>query len=143
MPPSEIPTDHHFARLVGGSKIVNNEDGSGREALTPDAFRMRPDEDALSGSYFENAGSNEQQCAGAISIEWRSQNLRIGQSRMALAESEAIRQTGNEHQRKLRVLHEGVPAQPSYAQIRGIREDDSLLLDALARSCVTKLLACI
>jgi hypothetical protein len=59
MPPSEIPTDHHFARLVGGSKIVNNEDGSGREALTPDAFRMRPDEDALSGSYFENAGSNE------------------------------------------------------------------------------------
>jgi hypothetical protein len=141
---ADIPENEHFARYVSRGKIVFRDDGV--EVLTPDAFRLRPVDEGLSGAWFEHAGSDEAERVAGLVDEWHAQvpPMKIRPSgRITLAQIAVIKIVGRKHNRSLRVRHEPAKEALCYAQVRGVLQDDLLLLEELARDAVVRLVECV
>ncbi len=132
-----IPDAHHVSRLCGGSHI--REDGT----ISATAFRLRPGESYLSVNWLEQLGLASRQAE--VSEIWRvlATKRKIGASaRLAVLNVGSAREivTGlTDEPRRLSFRHEpeappDAADDPSHSGIHGIREDDNLVAELLARS---------
>jgi hypothetical protein len=104
---------------------------------------MRPGEKGLSGSWFEFYDNLDAERLRSIIEEWKAQEITVRPAGCAaLAPVDQVKSAGENHRRRLRVRHEPFTGSPSYAQIRGIKADDVLLLEELAVQAVRRLLNC-
>jgi len=144
MKQSDLPDADHFARYVSGGCIVPDEDGDPQ--LTPGAFRIRPGEEGLSGAWFECGGAHDAARVECIVAEWKSQDppFAIRKSgRIALACAGKVKAVSAVHSKKVKVRHEPAVGYLTYAQIRGLLEEDHAIVEAIARDAVVRLLRCL
>ena len=86
----------------------------------------------MRGSWFEFYDCEETERIAAIVQEWRGQNISVRPNgRAALAQVQRVKEIGARHRKKLRVRHEPFAESLSYAQIRGVNENDLSLLEEL------------
>ncbi len=134
MAPRKLEDIHSLLRHVPWGKLLKAEDGETVLGVLGVAFEMRADEDYLSATWVEHfednpaKGSPTHQAVRAI----RSSALRVSaKSGFTRGNVGRIRAACEEHNAKVRFLHEAETDNPAHAALRRWPED-ALLYDRLA-----------
>ena len=132
MPQAPLPDDDHVIRYVRKRALRRDEDDN-VIGILPDALRHREGETYLSATWIENFDSDYEaglkQAADAI----RRQLTVKPRDGFAAGKVEDIREVCSSFDTRVRILHEPLPpTNTGYCAIRGLREAELDLLDALA-----------
>jgi hypothetical protein len=134
MAPRKLDDIHSLLRYVRWSKLLKAEDGETVLGVLGIAFEMRADEDYLSATWVEHfqddptRGSPAHQAVRAIRASALGVTAKSGFTRGNVGR---IRAACEEHNAKVRFLHEPELDNPAHAALRHWPED-ALLYDRLA-----------
>ncbi len=125
-------------RYVPWGKLRKDEDDNVLGFL-PQAFQLRPDEEALSVNWVEfseDPATRKRDCVWAL----REARHAGGKSAFGIGNVGKIKQTCLARGIRVRILHEPKDDEPAHAGIRGLPQDDLTLLAALAEDAFTEII---
>jgi hypothetical protein len=132
-----IPDEHHVVRHVPKNRLMR--DGGKVTGCFPEAFKLRPNEDYLSCSWFEFFEGDRERRLRQTLIEIRGYLTVKSKDALAIALVGRFKELGTVRSQKIRVLHEPDPPRaPAYSTVRGLQRDDMELLQLLASEAVAE-----
>lgn len=135
---ANIPDDDHVMRHVGWNRLLKDEDDNVLGFL-PQAFELRPEEDALSVSWIEYYEDPATRVRDAVWGVRRARDVRP-KSAFAIASVGRIKETcSNVSNAKVRAVPEPLDKWPAHAGIRRLPHDDLDLLEVLATKAFTEM----
>jgi hypothetical protein len=138
VPPSKIDDAHHIGRHVSSGRLKRDENDR-VYGVFPQAFRMRPDENELSGSWVEFFDGSWQERVQRTLQAIRSVGLTIRpRDGIAISNVGSIHEACSVFDIRVRVLHESSKKNPNpaYAAVRGLPRDNDELFGLLAAACL-------
>jgi|KBSSwiStaDraftv2_1062776.scaffolds.fasta_scaffold144287_4 hypothetical protein len=135
---TNIPDEDHVLRLVSWQRVRKDEDDN-VTGILGEAFRRKPDEDALSVNWQERVTGAliDQLRAAARLIRDTQESKKIGaKSRLARLQVKATKEIAKKRGAKIRIVHEPVDGNEPHAAIRQLPDDDLELLEMIASEVV-------
>jgi hypothetical protein len=133
-----VPDDHHLVRYVPFGRLDKDQDNNVIGYL-PQAFEMRPDEDALSVNWAERAGGSLgtrlRRTAEFIRDTQKSKTLGK-KGRLAILNVARVKEVCLGHGRRVRIVHDPIPGNDPHSGIRQLPRDELDLLDAIANEVI-------
>jgi len=136
---TNLPNEDHVMRYVPWGKLLKDEDDNVLGFLG-EAFRRRPDEEALSVNWLEYfAGEREVKIEASVKT-FRS-SLKVGpKSAFGIGNVARIKQLCRTRGANVRIVYEPEDNNQSHSGIRRLPRDDDMLLDALAADSFLELI---
>lgn len=134
MSPTKLPPEHNIVRNVPWGKLRKDENDPERViGILGEAFRMRPNDEALSATWMEYfAGSRQDKIFASIRA-MRASNLKIApKSGFAVGNVGKIATVAAARGHTIRVLHEPEDDNLAHAVVRRLPREDMALLEELA-----------
>jgi hypothetical protein len=139
-----LPEEHHVTRWIKPKFVGKNDDGtvildaSGRpDAIFPDAFKLRDDEDTLSVTWLERFGSSlaDQLPAAAEAVRASTNSGQLkSSSAFAVGNVGKIKGTAADNGFKIRVVEDPEGENPGHSEVRRYPRDADELFQTLAES---------
>ncbi|KAB2849974.1 MAG: hypothetical protein F9K44_06295 [Hyphomicrobiaceae bacterium] len=128
----KIPPEHHVVRYVPWGKLRKDENDNVLGVLG-EAFRLRPNESALSTTWLEYFAGNRSTRVTAAIKAIRASNLKPGgKSGFAVGNVAAITTTCANRHHKIRIVHEPENDNQAHTSVRRFPREDPELLELLA-----------
>lgn len=128
---SSLRDDHHLVRHIRESEI--DDQGNGQILAFPQAFELRQGETYLSNGWLEFFDGSISDCLSGVATAMCNGRKVKGHHGLAIGEVLAIKDACQEFEVKVRILHEPLATNISYATIRQIRTTEYQLLELLAQ----------
>lgn len=134
---TNLPDEDHVMRHVPWKKLRRDEDDNVLGFL-PQAFELRPDEEALSVNWVEFFSDPATRVRDSV---WAMRKARDagGKSAFGIGNVGKIKETCLARGIRVRILHEPRGNEPAHAGIRRLPPDDLTLLAALAEDAFTEM----
>ena len=127
----KLPPDDHLVRYVPWGRLLKDENDN-VIGILGEAFRRRPDENALSATWLEYfSGSRQKQVTSSVRAIRASRSVG-GKSGFAVGNVIAISKACAQRNQKVRIIHEPIKDNKAHASVRRIPRDDLELLEILA-----------
>ena len=136
---TNLPDDDHVMRYVPWGKLRRDEDDN-IVGFLGEAFKLRPDEDALSVNWLEYFEGDREARIQASVRTFRS-TLRVGtKSAFGVGNVAKIKEVCRARSARVRIVYEPREDNQSHSAIRRLPRDDAILLDALAADAFAELM---
>jgi hypothetical protein len=136
---TNLPDDDHVMRYVPWGKLRRDEDDN-IVGFLGEAFKLRPDEDALSVNWLEYFEGDREARIQASVRTFRS-TLRVGtKSAFGVGNVAKIKEVCRARSARVRIVYEPREDNQSHSAIRRLPRDDAILLDALAADAFAELI---
>ena len=128
----KLPPDDHIIRYVSWARLRKDENDNVIGVLG-EAFRRRPDENALSATWLEYfSGSRQKQVTSSVRAIRASKLCPRPKSGFAIGNVDAISKACLQRKQRVRIIHEPEEDNKAHASVRRITRDDLELLEILA-----------
>ena len=136
---TNLPDDDHVMRYVPWGKLRRDEDDN-IVGFLGEAFKLRPDEDALSVNWLEYFEGDREARIQASVRTFRSTH-RVGtKSAFGVGNVAKIKEVCRARSARVRIVYEPREDNQSHSAIRRLPRDDAILLDALAADAFAELI---
>ena len=136
---TNLPNEDHVMRYVPWGKLRKDEDDKVLGFLG-EAFKLKPDEDALSVNWLEYFEGDREARIQASVRTFRS-TLRVGtKSAFGVGNVAKIKEVCRARSARVRIVYEPREDNQSHSAIRRLPRDDAILLDALAADAFAELI---
>lgn len=126
-----LSDEHHLVRHIRESEI--DDQGNGDLLAFPQAFELRQRETYLSNGWLEFWDGNTSDCLAGVVTAMSSARRVKAHHAVAIGSVGDIKSAFAKFEMKVRILHEPLADNISYATVRRLRTDNNQLLELLAQ----------